>query len=141
MRKILFVAAILALGFTSANAQYGPRDDRRYDDGRDGHRYDNRDNNYHEYNNGRDSEINMIQREARQRISDGIRARRLSQREASVLIREYERIEGMERAFSRRGRLSNRETRILKEDLRKLMVNTHRLSDRRGDNWARGGRY
>ena len=136
MRKILFVTAILALGFTSANAQYGPRDDR-YDD----RRYDNRDNNYAEYQNGRNSEINMIQREARQRISDGIRGRRLSQREASVLMREYERIEGMERAFSRRGRLSNRETRILKEDLRKLIVTTHKMSDRRGDNWARGGRY
>jgi hypothetical protein len=136
MRKILFVAAILTLGLTSANAQYGPRNDR----------YDHRDNrpsydNRPAYGDGRSSEINFMQREVRQEISSGIRSRRLTPREANVLMREYERIEHLERKFSNRGRLSNRENRILKEDLRRLMANTRRLSSSRGDNWARGGRY
>jgi len=144
MKKIFFVAAILALGFSSANAQYNPRDDRR-------------DNNYPQYPNqrgdysndrddysrGRDSEINYLQREARQRIDAGIQRRALSPREADVLLHEYRRIEAMERNFSHRGRLSNKETRILRSELQRLMADTHRLSDRRGDNWARQprGRY
>lgn len=146
MKKIFFVAAILALGFSSANAQYNQRDDRR----------DNRDNNYPQYPNGRDdysndrddlrgrdSEINYLQREARQRIDAGIQRRALSPREADVLLHEYRRIEAMERKFSHRGRLSNKETRILRSELEHLMADTRRLSDRRGDNWARQprGRY
>ena len=144
MKKIFFVAAILALGFSSANAQYNPRDDRR-------------DNNYPQYPNqrgdysndrddysrGRDSEIDYLQREARQRIDVGIQRRALSPREADVLLHEYRRIEAMERKFSHRGKLSNKETRILRSELQRLMADTHRLSDRRGDNWARQprGRY
>ncbi|MCE7040195.1 hypothetical protein [Dyadobacter sp. CY312] len=134
MKKILFVAAILVLGFTSANAQYGPRDDRdRYNDREYG--YQDRDNN-----GGRNSEVNYMQREAREKISAGIRTRRLSRREANVLMNEYQRIEAKERAFSRRGRLSARETRIIRDDLRRLMADTHRLS-RRDDGWARDDRY
>jgi len=134
MKKILFVAAIFALGFSSANAQYGPRDDR----------YDNRGNNYPQHQNdrnsdGRDSEINYLQREARQRIDAGIRRRALSPREADILMHEYRRIEVMERKFSHRGRLSSKESRILRSELERLLADTHRMSDRRGgDNWARG---
>jgi len=139
MKKIFFVAAILALGFTNADAQYDSRYDRR----------DNRDNNYPGYSNGRDeyargkdSEINYLQREARQRIDAGIQRRALSPREADLLMREYRRIEGLERQFSHRGRLSNKEARILRSELERLMVDTRRMSDRRGDNWARErGRY
>ncbi|WP_221391160.1 hypothetical protein [Dyadobacter sp. NIV53] len=139
MKKIFFVAAILALGFTNANAQY----DSRYD-----HR-DNRDNNYPQYPNGRDdyerggdSEINHLQREARQRIDAGFERRTLSRREADVLMREYRRIENLERKFSHRGRLSNREARILRSELQRLMADTHRMSSRRGNDWARErGRY
>lgn len=131
MRKILFVAAIIALGFTTANAQYGPRDDRyRNDDYRD----------RREYRDNRNSDIDYMQREARQQINDAIRSRSLSQREAHMLMREYDRIEARQRNFSHRGRLSNREERILRDDLRRLMADTHRLS-RRGDGWARRGRY
>ena len=139
MKKIFFVAAILALGFTNADAQYDSRYDRR----------DNRDNNYSGYSNGRDeyargrdSEINYLQREARQRIDAGIQRRALSPREADLLMREYRRIEGLERQFSHRGRLSNKESRILRSELERLMADTRRMSDRRGDNWARErGRY
>lgn len=139
MKKILFVAAILVLGFTSANAQYGPRDDRdRYNDRE--YNYPDRDYNHRDNNGGRNSEINYMQREAREKISAGIRTRRLSRREANVLMNEYQRIEAKERAFSRRGRLSARETRIIRDDLRRLMADTHRLS-RRGDGWARDDRY
>lgn len=132
MKKILFVAAILVIGFTSANAQYGPGHDR----------YEDRGYNYPDrsHNGGRNSEIKYMQREAREKISDGVRSRRLSRREASMLMREFERIEARERGFSRRGRLSARETRIIREDLRRLMADTHRLS-RRGDGWARDNRY
>ncbi len=133
MKKILFVAAIMVLGLTSANAQYGPRDDR--------YRYDNRDYNTNRgYGDGRHSEISSMQREARDRISDGVRSRRLSRREAGILMREYDRIEALERGFTRRGRLSSREARILREDLRRLMAETHRMGRRDGD-WARDNRY
>lgn len=133
MKKILFVAAILAISFTGVNAQYGPRNDHDP--------YRNRDYNYpNRSNHDGNSEINYMQREAREKISDGVRSRRLSRREASMLMREYERIEARERGFSRRGRLSPRETRIIREDLRKLMADTHQLS-RRGDGWARDDRY
>ena len=139
MKKILMVAAILAFGFTNANAQY----DSRYDN-RDNRNYDNRDNrhddNYNspQYHKGGDSEINYLQREARQKIDAGIRRRALSPREADVLMHEYQRIQGMERRFSSHGRLSRRETKILRNELERLMVDTQRLSSRRGDNWARG---
>lgn len=133
------VAAILALGFTTANAQYDSRHDNR--DNRDYENRDNRhDDNYNspQYPNGRDSEINYLQREARQKIDAGIQRRALSPREADVLMREYQRIKGMEMRFSNHGRLSHRETKILRNELERLMVDTQRLSNRGGDNWARG---
>ena len=130
MKKILFVAAVLALGFTNANAQYGRNDYPEYSEGRNGH------------SRGGDSEINYLQREARQRIDAGIQRRTLSRREADALMHEYRRIEAMERKFSHRGRLSNRESRILRNELERLMADTRKMSGRRGDNWARErGRY
>ncbi|SKB48771.1 hypothetical protein [Dyadobacter psychrophilus] len=136
MKKIFF-AAMLALGFTSAFAQYGAtphseRGDRRYDDRR-----------HNEYRQRGGSEINYLQREARQQISAGINRGTLSRREANALMNRYERIEARERDYSHRGRLSPRETRILREDLQRLMADTRRMSDRRGDGWARDnrGRY
>jgi hypothetical protein len=131
MKKILFAAAILVLGFTNANAQYNSRydhrDDRRYDDRGYGHR-----------DNDRNYDINRLQREVREQISVGIRRGTLSSREASALMNRYDRIEIMQRKFNSRGRLSNREVRILRGELDQLMAETHRLSSRRGDNWARG---
>jgi hypothetical protein len=139
MKKIFLVATLLVFGFTAANAQYGPRDDR--------YRYDNRDNRdergSHD-NRGRghsiNSEINYLQREAREKIAVGIRSRQLSRREAGMLTNRYERIEMKEREFSHRGRLSNRETKVLRNDLKQLIADTHRMT-RRNDGWARGGRY
>ncbi len=127
MKKILFAAAILALGFTTASAQYDPR-------------YDNRDRQHGEYRGGRMTDINYLQREARQQIAAGVQRGTLTSREASALMNEYERIEARERRFSHRGRVSPREARILREDLERLMANTRRLSDRRGDHWARDRR-
>ena len=126
MKKILFAAAILALGFSEASAQYGPRYDSR-----DRDRYEN------DHRNGRTSEVNHLQREARQQIATGIQRGTLSSREASVLMDQYERIEARERKFSHRGRLSPRESRMLQNDLERLMAETRRLSSRRGDSWAR----
>lgn len=131
MKKIFF-AAMLALGFTSAFAQYGatPRSERG-------------DRRHNEYRHRSGSEINYLQREARQQIAVGINRGTLSRREANMLMNRYERIEARERDFSHRGRLSPRETRILREDLERLMADTRRMSDRRGDGWARDnrGRY
>ncbi|MCE7070208.1 hypothetical protein LZG74_07850 [Dyadobacter sp. CY327] len=132
MKKIFFAVALVTLGFTSAFAQYGatPHSERG-------------DRRHYEYRERGGSEINYLQREARQRIAAGINRGTLSSREANALMNRYERIEAREREYSRRGRLSPRETRILREDLKRLMADTRRMSDRRGDGWARDnrGRY
>lgn len=135
MKKILFAAAFIAFGFTSASAQYyGQGRDRDYNRGdvyRDGPR---------DY---RGSMVNDLQRQARQQIAVGIERGTLNPREASALMHEYERIEARERKFSHRGRLSPREERILMQDLERLMADTRSMSSRRNDNWARNprGRY
>jgi uncharacterized protein YxeA len=136
MKKILFVAAVLALGFSSAYAQYGPRYDSRdayHHDDRDGYRDNNR--------GGRGSDINYMQREARQQIAAGVQRGTLTSREANLLMSRYERIEAQEHSFSHRGRLSPREARIIREDLQRLMADTRQMSSRRGDHWARERRH
>ncbi|WAC12794.1 hypothetical protein [Dyadobacter pollutisoli] len=133
MKKILFAAAILALGFTSASAQY----DSRYND-RDRSHNEYRDHDGHR--GGRMSDINFLQREARQQIAAGVQRGTLTSREANALMNEYDRIEARERRYSHRGRVSPREARVLREDLERLMANTRRMSDRRGDHWARDRR-
>ncbi|NIJ54806.1 hypothetical protein [Dyadobacter arcticus] len=147
MKKILIAAAIFALGFTSVSAQYGPRnnDRDRYDDNRnDGYRNDGdrRDEGYRNDGHRRQpmSDINYLQREARQQIASGIQRGTLSSREANALMAQYERIESRERKYSHHGRVSPREARILREDLERLMADTRRLSSRRGDHWARDRR-
>ncbi|REA63723.1 hypothetical protein DSL64_04640 [Dyadobacter luteus] len=137
MKKIFLIATLLVFGFTAANAQYGPRDDRYRHDNRND-RYEDRDDRGRGHSSN--SEINYLQREAREKIAFGIRSRQLTRREANMLTNRYERIEMKEREFSHRGRLSNRETKILRNDLRQLISETHRLI-RRNDGWARGGRY
>jgi len=136
MKKIFFAAAVLALSFTGASAQYQHNDRDRYDN-RD---YDNRDRYNNDYRNDRSSEISYLQREARQEISKGIQRGTLDSREANVLMSQYDRIEAMERKFSHRGRLSPRETRMLRQDLERLMADTRRMSNRRGEHWARDRR-
>jgi hypothetical protein len=134
MKKILFVAAIIAFGFTTnASAQYGGRDrDHRGGDYR---------NNPREY---RDYGVNGLQREVRAQISEGIRRGSINSREAAILMNEYDRIAERERRYSAHGRLSPRETRKLTSDLERLMAETRQMSQRRGgDGWARNprGRY
>ena len=126
MKKILFAAVVLALGFTNASAQYGPRYDR--DGYRDG------------YSRERMSDINRLQREARQNIANGVQWGTLTSREANMLMNRYENIQDKERHFARHGRLSNREERILRNDLHELMSDTRRLSRDR-DRWSRDGRH
>jgi chromatin segregation and condensation protein Rec8/ScpA/Scc1 (kleisin family) len=133
MKKILFAAAVLFLGYTNANAQYRPDRNRNQDSYQQG---------YDEYDRSRDRarDINYMQREAKEQIARGIHSGRLSPREASVLMREYDKIADMERRFTRRGHLSNKERRILTSDLERLMAQTNQMSSRRGDNWARDHR-
>ena len=126
MKKILFAAVVLALGFTNASAQYGPRYDR------DGY--------YDGYSRERMSDINRLQREARQNIANGVQWGTLTSREANMLMNRYENIQDKERHFARRGHLSNREERILRNDLHELMSDTRRLSRDR-DRWSRDGRH
>jgi Spy/CpxP family protein refolding chaperone len=128
MKKIFFAVAFIALGFTSASAQYGSTP------------HSSRDRYRGEERHGGSSEINYLQREARQQITAGINRGTLSRREAHALMNRYERIEAKERDYTHRGRLSQRETRILREDLERLMADTHRMSNRRGDGWARDRR-
>ena len=137
MKKILFAVAVLALGFTSAQAQYDSRYDNR-NDRHDNDRYDNRSREYSRPGDDGNFDINRLQRQVREEISVGIRRGTLNSRESSVLMREYDRIEIMQRRFSSHGRLSNREERILRNELQGLMADTQRLSSRRSDNWARG---
>ncbi|SDE50281.1 hypothetical protein SAMN04487996_105221 [Dyadobacter soli] len=122
MKKILFAAVVLALGFTNASAQYGPRHDRGG------------------YSHERMSDINRLQREARQNIANGVQWGALTSREASMLMNRYDNIADKERLFARHGRLSNREERILRNDLHELMSDTRRLSRDR-DRWSRDGRH
>lgn len=119
MKKILFAAVVLALGFTNASAQYGPR-------------YDHRDG----YSRERMADINQLQREARQHIANGVQWGTLTSREANALMNQYDRIQAKERKFARHGRLSPREERILRDDLLQLMSDTRRLTNDR-DRWAR----
>lgn len=132
MKKILFAAAIFVLGFTSVQAQYDSRYDNR------SNRHNNDRYGYNQPGDGRNSDINRLQRSVREEISVGIRRGTLNAREASALMHQYDRIEVMQRKFSSRGRLSNREERILRGELQNLMTDTQRLSSRRHDNWARG---
>ena len=132
MKKILFTAAIFVLGFTSVQAQYDSRYDNR------SNRHNNDRYGYNQPGDGRNSDINRLQRSVREEISVGIRRGTLNAREASALMYQYDRIEVMQRKFSSRGRLSNREERILRGELQNLMTDTQRLSSRRHDNWARG---
>lgn len=132
MKKILFAAAIFVLGFTSVQAQYDSRYDNR------SNRHNNDRYGYNQPGDGRNSDINRLQRSVREEISVGIRRGTLTAREASALMHQYDRIEVMQRKFSSRGRLSNREERILRGELQNLMTDTQRLSSRRHDNWARG---
>jgi hypothetical protein len=127
MKKILFAAVVLALGFTNASAQYGPR-------------YDSRDGYHDGYSRERMSDINRLQREARQNIANGVQWGTLTSREANMLMNRYENIQDKERQFARHGRLSNREERILRNDLHDLMSDTRRLSRDR-DRWSRDGRH
>lgn len=127
MKKILFAAVVLALGFTNASAQYGPR-------------YDYRDGYHDGASRERMSDINRLQREARQNIANGVQWGTLTSREANMLMNRYENIEDKERHFARRGHLSNREERILRNDLHELMSDTRRLSRDR-DRWSRDGRH
>lgn len=132
MKKILFVAAILAFGFTDASAQYG-RYDRNHGDV-----YRNSPRQQHDFG------VNSLQREARQQIASGIQRGSLNSREAAILMNEYDRIADRERRYSSHGRLSPREARKLTNDLERLMAETRQMSNRRGgDNWARSprGRY
>ncbi|PWJ58352.1 hypothetical protein CLV98_104211 [Dyadobacter jejuensis] len=130
MKKILIVAILFAFGLTSVQAQNYPQYDR----------YSSYNDPYHKKNDRRSTEIDRLQFEVKKGIETGVRRRALSPREASHLQNEYRRIAALERKYSNRGRLSNRETRILKDKLLRLMADTQRLSKDYRNSRA-GGQY
>ncbi len=140
MKMFFFVTAMFFLGFTTAQAQYrSPHskvDNHRYEEDRNNHRYEDRRNV-----DRNTAQIEQMQREARQRIDKGIQRRQISPREANRLMNDYKHIEVMQRKYSHRGRLSNKETRILSDQLTKLMATTRRMSDSRGHYRADDRRY
>ncbi|WP_025762146.1 hypothetical protein [Dyadobacter tibetensis] len=137
MKKFLLVAALFAFSLGSVHAQYP----NRHDYG-DHHRYDRPDygpdRNSRNYNK-KNQEVDHLQRDVRRQIEVGINRRTLTTREASRLKQEYGRIAALEQKFSHRGRLSNREVRILKDQLHKLMADTQRLNRNYRDH--RAGQY
>tara|TARA_R110002124_G_scaffold186713_3_gene354155 strand:+ start:382 stop:798 length:417 start_codon:yes stop_codon:yes gene_type:complete len=119
MKKLLFASALFLIGFTTAQAQYDYRNGRN-----DHYKQDN-----HRQVDKNTAQIEYLQHEARQRIDAGIHRRQLSPRDADRLMADYRRIEGLQRKFSNRGRLSNKETRLLKDQLSRLIVTTRRMSE------------
>lgn len=122
MKKTITAAAFLLLLSTGVFAQgygknspgNGPYNKGRYDNGRFDTRLPNGDR--------QDAMmINDLQREARGRIADGIANGSLTSQEAIRLLNEYERISMKERRSLSNGRLTNRETREITQDLQNLM--------------------
>jgi hypothetical protein len=92
MKKILFAAAILAFGFTSASAQY----DSRYDD------RDRNNSEYHDryrdgHRGGHDMTLTFCKKKPVSKLQPVCRRGTLSSREANALMNEYDRIEARER--------------------------------------------
>ncbi|MGR3809950.1 hypothetical protein [Jiulongibacter sp. NS-SX5] len=88
--------------------------------------------------------INVMQREARERIADGIVRGTINSSEAARLLSVAERIEMKENRMLRNGRMTNNEFRELENDLIKLnrmIKRNNRDNDRAPvDNFGRYGR-
>lgn len=126
MKKILAIAAIIALGTTGVFAQYGNRP------GNPGPRP--------AVERGRVYSINDKQREVRQKIEFGAAKGFLSNREAKRLFKDLNRIEDREQHLRMRGRLGAVETREIMRDLQILdsKVPFDLPNDRRGGRgWAK----
>lgn len=115
MKKILIAAAALATltgaaGAASAQNYYGPG----YGYDRDGGRYD-RGDRYDRRGDGRSIDIRQAQ--LRDRLERGVRAGRITHREADSLRTELRYVDRMERGFRNSGGLTRREIEVLDERL------------------------
>ena len=129
MNKLLIASVLAVFSFSAASAQWNNnRDNNRYDDryearrNDDNRRYDDRyDNRHYDNQNYRfGNRIGDFQREARQRIGDGISRGLITSREARHLMRQVDQIERKENFFWRDRQLDPREYRELMEDLTSL---------------------
>jgi hypothetical protein len=106
---LFFSTGVFAQGYGRGNPRNGPYDNGRFD-------------TRLPTNDRREALIiNDLQREARGRIADGIANGLLTTREAIHLLNEYERISIKERRSLSNGRLTNRETREISQDLQNLI--------------------
>lgn len=64
--------------------------------------------------------VNVMQRQAREKIANGIVNGTITSREAKMLLEMAERIEAKENRYLRNGRLTSYERRELEEDLERL---------------------
>jgi hypothetical protein len=64
--------------------------------------------------------INSFQKQARERIANGVAMGKLTSREVNKLMRFYEKIEIKENRYLRNGRISNHEAHELQNDLNEL---------------------
>ncbi|MFT5883889.1 MAG: hypothetical protein ACI9IP_000339 [Arcticibacterium sp.] len=118
MKKLMVLAAAMVITVSTSMAQHYDKNATA----RNGKVYTEKSNNNRgRVLNGRSTRgINSFQKEAREHIAYGIIDGTITSNEARRLLEFSERIEIKENRFSRNGRLSSYEMRILKEDLNDL---------------------
>ncbi|SOE19820.1 hypothetical protein SAMN06298216_0322 [Spirosomataceae bacterium TFI 002] len=106
MKKLMMIIALTVFGFATVNAQHGS------------YNYPGKDSRYKVQNNARElHKINSFQREAREKIANGILNGSINSQEARKLLMIAERIEIKENKYLRNGRLTKNESNELERDL------------------------
>ncbi|UBM59907.1 hypothetical protein LAG90_04500 [Marinilongibacter aquaticus] len=112
MKKLMALIVFSLVSVSIANAQYSNRTYARND------QYNSR--YASKARGGAAAEINMLQKQARERIADGIVSGRITANESKNLLSLAEKIEWKENQYMRNGRLTNREINELKKDIHHL---------------------
>jgi hypothetical protein len=131
MKKLIMLIGILGLVGSTAVAQNDYAENRNRNESRNYSRFETNERDVNRRNWGYDSDwnrtslrsnmkINSFQRQARERIANGIVEGTINSNEARRLLEQAERIEIKENRYLRNGRISNFEARELQEDLNKL---------------------
>lgn len=125
MKKLFFLILMAATCVSiAATAQYAANDrygNDRYNNSKTGQnsKYGRSDDNYGRSRSD-NSMINALQREVREDIAEGIIRGTIDSREAQRLLSIAEQIELKENRYVRNGRLTQRESEDIKEDLMSL---------------------
>lgn len=155
MKKLMILTAILsAVSFTTfaQNNDYAhnpnlneSRPNYRGDRDFDKDRSWGYDSNWNRTRSNGNMKINSFQRQARERIANGIVEGTVNSNEAKRLLEFAERIETKENRYMRNGRISNSEARELQEDLSRLnrMISreTRDFDRQNNDDFGRNRRY